>query len=72
MQGSLSIERMCQLARVSRAGFYRFLKEHVPREEETEVRSAIQFASNLNCSLQFANCGHGVPAHRSMCGKVAC
>ena len=22
--------------------------------------------------LQFANRGHGVPAHRSMCGKVAC
>lgn len=42
MQGSLSIERMCQLARVSRAGFYRFLKAHVPSEEETEVRSAIQ------------------------------
>ncbi len=42
MQGSLSIERMCQLARVSRAGFYRFLKVAVPREEETVVRSAIQ------------------------------
>ena len=42
MQGSLSIERMCQLARVSRAGFYRFLQEHLPREEETEVRSTIQ------------------------------
>jgi putative transposase len=42
MQGSLSIEQMCQLARVSRAGFYRFLKAHVPREEDTEVRSAIQ------------------------------
>ena len=42
MQGSLSIERMCLLARVSRAGFYRFLKVHVPREEDTEVRSAIQ------------------------------
>ena len=42
MQGSLSIERMCLLARVSRAGFYRFLKEHLPREEDTEVRSAIQ------------------------------
>ena len=27
MQGSLSIERMCQLARVSRAGFYRSLQE---------------------------------------------
>ena len=42
MQGSLSIERMCLLARVSRAGFYRFLKERQPREEDTEVRSAIQ------------------------------
>jgi len=42
MQGSLSIERMCQLARVSRAGFYRLLKETLPREEDTEVRSAIQ------------------------------
>ena len=27
MQGSLSIERMCQLAQVSRAGFYRSLQE---------------------------------------------
>ncbi len=42
MQGSLSIERMCQLARVSRAGFYRSLKERVPLEEGMEVRSAIQ------------------------------
>ena len=42
MQGSLSIERMCLLARVSRAGFYRFLKAHVPCEEDTEVRSVIQ------------------------------
>jgi transposase InsO family protein len=42
MQGGLRIERMCQLARVSRAGFYRFLQERLPREEDTEVRSAIQ------------------------------
>jgi hypothetical protein len=34
MQGSLSIERMCQLARVSRASFYRSLKERVPRDLE--------------------------------------
>ena len=25
-----------------RSGFYRFLKAHVPREKDTEVRSAIQ------------------------------
>ena len=42
LQGSLSIERMCELARVSRASFYRSLKERRPAEEETEVRSAIQ------------------------------
>lgn len=42
LQGSLNIERMCLLAGVSRAGFYRYLKAHVPSEEETEVRSAIQ------------------------------
>ena len=42
MQGSLGIERMCQLAGVSRAGFYRSLQERAPREEELEVREAIQ------------------------------
>ena len=42
MQGSLSIERMCERARVSRAGFYRFLGERAPLEESMEVRSAIQ------------------------------
>ena len=41
-QGSLSIERMCQLAPVSRAGFYRSLQEAQPLEEEMEVRAAIQ------------------------------
>lgn len=42
LQGSLGIERMCELARVSRAGFYRSLQEQRPVEEEMEVRSAIQ------------------------------
>ncbi len=42
MQGSLSIEQMCQLGKVSRAGFYRFSQERQPREEDTEVRSTIQ------------------------------
>ena len=42
MQGNLSIERMCQLACVSRAGFYRSLQEHEPVEEDMEVRSTIQ------------------------------
>ncbi|MGC2110835.1 MAG: IS3 family transposase [Candidatus Korobacteraceae bacterium] len=42
MQGSLSIERMCELARVSRAGFYRSLQEQVPVEESMEMRSVTQ------------------------------
>ena len=42
MQGSLSIERMCQLASISRAGFYRSLQAHKPQEEDMEVHSAIQ------------------------------
>jgi putative transposase len=42
MQGSLSIERMCELVRVSRTGFYRSLQQCEPLEESMEVRSAIQ------------------------------
>jgi putative transposase len=42
LQGNLSIERMCQLAQVSRAGFYRSLHEQEPVQEEMEVRSTIQ------------------------------
>jgi len=42
MQGGLSIERMCHLAGVSRASFYRLMQQQRPEEEEMEVRSAIQ------------------------------
>src|SRR5439155_26516253 len=42
LQGNLSIERMCQLAQVSRAGFYRWLQERAPARAEMEVRAAIQ------------------------------
>ena len=42
LQGSLSIERMCQMVSVSRRGFYRSLQNQQPVEEEMEVRSAIQ------------------------------
>jgi putative transposase len=51
MQGSMSIERMCQLAQVSRAGFYRYLQEKTPVQEDMEVRSAIQqIATYWQCS----------------------
>jgi transposase InsO family protein len=42
VQGRLSVERMCQIARVSRAGYYRIYEQQNPVEEEMAVRSAIQ------------------------------
>jgi transposase InsO family protein len=42
MQGSLTIEQMCQSAGVSRAGFYRWLERRDPLQRDLEVRSAIQ------------------------------
>jgi putative transposase len=41
-QGGLSIERLCALAAVSRAGYYRRLAASEPRREETAMRDAIQ------------------------------
>jgi putative transposase len=42
LQGSLSIERMCRLAGVSRAGFYRKLEQHFGVEQDMELRSELQ------------------------------
>jgi transposase InsO family protein len=42
IEGSLGIEPMCRLAAVSRAGFYRFVQQRHPGEEDMEVRNAIQ------------------------------
>jgi putative transposase len=42
VQGKLSVERMCTLAQVSRAGFYRWLQRKDPGAEEVAVRAAIQ------------------------------
>ena len=41
-QGGLSVERMCQLAEVSRAGYYRGFKEKAPEAEAMAVRAAVQ------------------------------
>jgi len=41
-QGVLTVERMCALAGVSRAGYYRHWRASLPRQEETGVRDAIQ------------------------------
>jgi putative transposase len=42
LQGGLAIERMCFLAGVSRAGFYRYLGIEDPWQEEMDVRSEVQ------------------------------
>jgi transposase InsO family protein len=41
-QGELTVERMCVLAGVSRAGYYRHWQASAPRQEEAAVRDAIQ------------------------------
>ena len=41
-QTHLSIESMCRLAQVSRAGFYRHWQQREPRAEETELRAEVQ------------------------------
>jgi transposase InsO family protein len=42
-EGSVvSIEEACAVAQVSRAGYYRFFDQHVPRQAETELRDRIQ------------------------------
>ena len=41
-QGDLDVERMCILAGVSRAGYYRHWQASAPRQEEVGVRDAIQ------------------------------
>lgn len=38
----LSIESMCRLGQVSRAGFYRHWQQHEPRSEEMELRARMQ------------------------------
>jgi putative transposase len=52
-QGELTVERMCFLARVSRAGYYRQWAASAPREEETAVRDAIQ-----QIALEDRHCGY--------------
>lgn len=44
-QGGLSVQRMCELARVSRAGFYRSWEKQAPTAAEMALRDAIQRAA---------------------------
>ena len=47
-QGELTVERMCVLAGVNRAGYYRHWKVSAPRQEETAVRDTIQRVALAN------------------------
>jgi len=47
-QGGLPVERLCALAGVSRAGYYRHWQASAPRREETAVRDAIQRVALAN------------------------
>lgn len=51
--GEGSIDRACQTARVSRAGFYRHFDAHAPREAETHLRDAIQQVALENRSYGY-------------------
>ena len=77
-QGHLSIERMCDLVQVSRAGFYRSLRAHHPVAEEMAVRSAIQgiavehrrrikvgLLRSSTASYELLN-KHGLTSHQSL------
>jgi putative transposase len=47
-QGELTVERICMLAGVSRAGYYRHWAGSEPRAEETAVRDAVQRVAIAN------------------------
>jgi len=47
-QGELTVERMCALAGVNRAGYYRGWRASAPRQEETAARDVIQRVALAN------------------------
>jgi len=58
-QGEHTIARMCALAGVSRAGYYRHWRASAPRAEETSVRDAIQ-----RLALADRHCGYRRITHK--------
>lgn len=47
-QGDLTVEGLCRLAAVSRAGYYRHWAASLPRQEETTIRDAVQRVALAN------------------------
>jgi hypothetical protein len=65
-QGGLTVERMCALSGVSRAGFYRQWEASEPRQADTAVRDVVQqvavekrFYAIGGCSGSCGNAGTG-------------
>ena len=52
-QGQITVDRMCRLAAVSRAGYYRHWAASAPREEETAIRDAVQRVALANRRLGY-------------------
>jgi len=52
-QGKPSLREMCRLAGVSRAAYHRHWNDHAPREQDTELRAAIQ-----TLALADRHCGY--------------
>jgi putative transposase len=48
LEGKIEVATACELAQVSRAGFYRGYVEHAPRQAEVALRDAIQRAALQN------------------------
>jgi len=48
LEGSLSIAEACELAGVSRAGFYRAFTDHAPEQAQTELQDQIQRVALAN------------------------
>ena len=57
-QGTISVERMCQAAGVSRAGFYRDWERREPRQIETSLRDAVQQIAVENPRLGYRQVYH--------------
>lgn len=41
LQGAAAVDQLCQLGRVSRAGYYRFLELKAPARADADLRDAI-------------------------------
>ena len=70
-QGGLTVERMCELSGVSRAGFYRHWLASAPQQADTALRDAIQqvivakrFYGYRRVQQELRQCGQCVNAKR--------